>query len=219
MSLSKNELKKTILELLKEDLDFRYAVAGLIGIEEILRRLDNVESAIKALQEQVAKHSEEIKKLQEQVLRHSEEIRSLQEQVKSLQEQVKSLQEQVKVLQEQVKSLQEQVKILQEQVLRHSEEIRKLQEQVFRHTQILEEHTKAIRELTIKIDALGARWGILSEEAFRRGLEGVLKSLLGDVKVEKWKYYDEKGEVFGYPSMIDVDVVIKEDQHILVEIK
>jgi len=33
-------LKSSILRLLKEDEEFRYAVAGLIGLEEILRRLD-----------------------------------------------------------------------------------------------------------------------------------------------------------------------------------
>jgi len=34
------ELKSKIIELLKEDIEFRYAVAGLLGLEEILRRLE-----------------------------------------------------------------------------------------------------------------------------------------------------------------------------------
>ncbi len=47
------ELKRKILELLKENLEFRYAVAGLIGIEEILRKLDG--------------HGEELARLREDI--------------------------------------------------------------------------------------------------------------------------------------------------------
>lgn len=34
------DIKKEIIHLLREDLDPRYTVAGLIGLEEVLRRLD-----------------------------------------------------------------------------------------------------------------------------------------------------------------------------------
>ena len=47
----------------------------------------------------------------------------------------------------------------------------------------------------------------------------LLKELLGDVKIEKWRYFDNEGYVRGYPSMIEVDLVIKNKEHILVEIK
>lgn len=43
------ELKERVLKLLREDLEFRYAVAGLIGLEEVLRRLDENTRAIRAL--------------------------------------------------------------------------------------------------------------------------------------------------------------------------
>jgi hypothetical protein len=35
-------LKKEILELLDRDLEFRYAVAGYLGLGEILKRLDTL---------------------------------------------------------------------------------------------------------------------------------------------------------------------------------
>jgi len=37
---AKDRLKSRILRMLKEDEEFRYAVAELIGLEEILKRLD-----------------------------------------------------------------------------------------------------------------------------------------------------------------------------------
>jgi len=48
-------MKSRILRLLKEDEEFRYAVAGLIGLEEILKRLDRHEEELKKLREDMMK--------------------------------------------------------------------------------------------------------------------------------------------------------------------
>ena len=50
-------------------------------------------------------------------------------------------------------------------------------------------------------------------------MKGVLEEILGVRRVEKWRIYDERGEVFGYPAEVEVDLVIKNGVHILVEIK
>lgn len=47
----------------------------------------------------------------------------------------------------------------------------------------------------------------------------VLEDLLKVYKVDKWVYEDLDGEVFGYPSTIEVDVLIRDREHILVEYK
>lgn len=44
-------IRKEIIRLLKEDEEFRYMVAGLIGIQEVLKRLDRIEEEQKALRE------------------------------------------------------------------------------------------------------------------------------------------------------------------------
>lgn len=49
------ELKSRILKLLKEDEEFRYAVAGLIGLEEDLKRLDRHEAELVKLREDMNK--------------------------------------------------------------------------------------------------------------------------------------------------------------------
>jgi hypothetical protein len=38
-------------------------------------------------------------------------------------------------------------------------------------------------------------------------------------KVEKWVYYDSSGEVYGKPGVIEVDMVIKDGEHVLIEVK
>jgi len=124
------ELKSRVLKLLREDEEFRYAVAGLIGLDEILRRLD-----------------------------------------------------------------------------RHEEELVKLRGDMIRGFELVSRH----------VDALGARWGMMAEEAFRGGLRGVLEKEFG-FKVERWSAYDEKGKVFGYPSEVELDVAIKDRKIVLIEV-
>ncbi|RLE57205.1 MAG: hypothetical protein DRJ40_02485 [Thermoprotei archaeon] len=53
-----SELKQKILELLRTDIEFRYAVAGLLGLEEILRKLDEHSRILKEHSEILRKHSE-----------------------------------------------------------------------------------------------------------------------------------------------------------------
>ena len=69
--LSKEE-KKRFLKALEEDEEFRYAVAGLIGVSEILKRLDRLEAnqeklwlEVKSLRESQEKLWMEVKSLRE----------------------------------------------------------------------------------------------------------------------------------------------------------
>ncbi len=177
------KLKEEFLKLLEEDREFRYTVAGLIGLGEILEAirdlqgqvLDNI-AATRKLQGQMAA-------LQEQVLEHSKAIRELQEQVRSL----------------------------QEQVMENSRATRALQEQML-------EHSKHIEGLTRTVQALGARWGFIAEDAFREGMRGIIEEFFGG-RVERWIYRDEEGFVFGHPSVVEVDVVVRDGEHVLVEVK
>jgi len=70
------ELKSRVLKLLREDEEFRYAVAGLIGLDEVLRRLDRHE-------EELVKLREDINRLREDMIegfkRHDEEMARLRE--------------------------------------------------------------------------------------------------------------------------------------------
>ena len=153
--------------------------------------LDTIVKSIESLQRQFREFQKEILALQKQVAEHSKAIRSLQEQVKALQEQVKILQEQVKNLQVEVK----------------------------RHGEILEKHTHAIEKLTATINAIDTRYGVLTEEAFRESIKYLVQDLLKEYNVIKWTYYDEEGLVYAHPAVIDVDVLIRDKEHIIVEYK
>jgi len=68
------------------------------------------------------------------------------------------------------------------------------------------------------IGALGARWGIQSEKAFRDALAGVLVESFG-VEVINVNEFDDEGMVFGRPEQIELDVIIKNGLLIICELK
>ena len=79
-----------------------------------------------------------------------------------------------------------------------------------------------IRALSRKHDstigALGARWGLHTEQSFRNALKGILEESFG-VEVLNITDYDETGEVFGRPDQVEIDLIIKNGLLIVCEIK
>ncbi|MEM4303396.1 MAG: hypothetical protein QXQ70_05815 [Candidatus Caldarchaeum sp.] len=55
------DLKRELLRLLEEDEEFRYAVAGRIGILEILKRLDRLEEEMNKMWESNNRLWEEVR--------------------------------------------------------------------------------------------------------------------------------------------------------------
>ncbi|RLI06674.1 hypothetical protein DRO24_04610 [Candidatus Bathyarchaeota archaeon] len=131
-------LKDEFLTLLEKDREFRYAVAGLLGLEEILRRLDRNE----------------------------------------------------------------------QELIKLREDLNKLREDMNRGFMLIERH----------ISALGARWGLMAEEAFRQSIRGLVEREFG-FRVERWTKLDREGVVFGYPSQVEIDVAISNEKIMLVEVK
>jgi len=87
-----------------------------------------------------------------------------------------------------------------------------------RMEELREDFNRGMRVFDIKLSSLGARWGIMSESAVRNALRGLLSERFG-VRVSRWEVFDRDGVVYGRPAMIDVDLVIRDKEHILVEIK
>jgi hypothetical protein len=63
---------------------------------------------------------------------------------------------------------------------------------------------QAIQALARKHDstigALGARWGLHSEQSFRNALRGILEDSFG-VQVLNVVEFDDEGQVFGHPGI------------------
>jgi hypothetical protein len=195
------DLKREFLELLDKDLKFRYAIAGYLGLSEVLKRLDSIAEEQVRIREEQTKIWVEVKNLREGQNRLLEELAKLR------QDMMEGFRRHDEIL---AMHAQEIAKLREDMIAgfkRHDEELAKLRQDMIEGFNLLKRH----------IDALGARWGIMAEEAFREGLKGLIEKELG-FKVERWVSYDEVGIVFGYPSRVEVDVAVKDERLVLVEI-
>ena len=68
------------------------------------------------------------------------------------------------------------------------------------------------------IGALGARWGMASEESFRSALKGILEQSFA-VEVMNVNDYDAEGVVFGGPDQVEIDIIVKNGLVIACELK
>ncbi|MEL9991481.1 MAG: DUF3782 domain-containing protein [Thermoproteus sp.] len=139
MSLSPRD-KKRFLNALKEDEEFRLAIAALLGLTDLQNAVKELVKAVTAL---------------------TYEVERIKERVESLE--------------------------------------------------------RKIDRFERKLDALGARFGVISEAAFREGI-GLLLREVGH-SAERWTYFDQEGYVYGYPSQVEVDVLVGGGKTFLVEIK
>ncbi len=90
----------------------------------------------------------------------------------------------------------------------NQEELRRLHEEIMAQAQ---KHERGI-------GALGARWGLQSEKAFRDALAGILEKNFG-VQVLNVNEYDDRGVVFGRPDQVELDVIIKNGLLLICELK
>ncbi|MEM0079948.1 MAG: hypothetical protein QW118_06990, partial [Nitrososphaerota archaeon] len=95
---SVSRLKRSVLELLEKDLEFRYAVAGYLGLSELMKRMDSLEGNMVKLLENQSKLWEEVKGLREGQNKLWEEIRDLREGQNKLWEEVRDLRSSVRSL-------------------------------------------------------------------------------------------------------------------------
>lgn len=200
------EFKRKVISLLKEDEEFRLAVAGLLGFDAILNEVRRLREDFNKFVELEAKRWEENnKKWEENNKRWEESNRRWEENNKRWEEAYKRFE----VIESELKGLRE--------------DFNKYYVSVMRRMDFFERRADSFERKMVSFErrmiALGARWGIESEEAFREAMKGFVEELFGVDKVERWVYYDEGGEVFGYPSQVEVDVLVKDGSHILIEVK
>ena len=68
------EIKQRLLRLLREDEGFRYAVAGIIGLDEILRRQEVHDEKFAEIVKRLDTHEEELVRLREDMHRGFERM-------------------------------------------------------------------------------------------------------------------------------------------------
>ncbi len=190
-----SELKKEFLDLLDKDAEFRYAIAGYLGLGEIIKKLDEHGEILKQLVESNNKLWEEVKFLREGQDKLWQENQRIWEELKSLREGQDKLWQENQRIWEELKSLRED---MQKGFQRHEERFERVE---------------------MKLTALGSRWGVDSEATFRNAMRGLLEQDF-HVKVQNLILLDDEGFVFGAKGVpIEYDVVITDGGATLIELK
>ena len=106
----------------------------------------------------------------------------------------------------------------EEQARKWDEQNLKWEKSGQRFDRLHEEIMAQAKKFDRSIGAMGARWGLQSEAAFRNALAGILEQSFG-VEVLNVNEYDEQGEVFGRPDQVELDVIIKNGLLLICELK
>jgi hypothetical protein len=85
--------------------------------------------------------------------------------------------------------------------------------------QILASIQKLDRKHDQTIGALGARWGLHSEDTFRNAISGILQEFPNDIEVTHVNEFDDSGEVFGHPDQVELDLIVSNGKLLIAEIK
>jgi predicted nuclease with TOPRIM domain len=180
------KLKKEFIELLEKDRDFRYTVAGYLGLSEILKRLDRLEEGQNKLWENQNRLWEGQAKLWE-------EVRSLREGQNKLWEEVKSLREGQNRLWEGQAKLWDEVKSLREGQNRLWDEVRRMRKYM----------VSGFRDLKSSL-------GVAFEDHAASFLELMLEEMgYPEAKVEK-KFFVYDGEVVEINLFCEKPLVVGE---------
>jgi len=105
----------------------------------------------------------------------------------------------------------------EEQSRKWDEQNRKWDENQRVINQMLQEIRGLSRKHDSTIGALGARWGLYTEQSFRSALKAILEESFA-VEVKRHEF-DEAGYVFGHPDQVELDIIIKDGLLIICEIK
>jgi len=95
---------------------------------------------------------------------------------------------------------------------------RKWDESSVRFDRLHEEIMAQAKKHDRAVGALGARWGLTSERAFRDALSGILEEGFG-VEVLRIEDWDDEGTVFGRPEQVELDVIITNGTLLICELK
>ncbi|MEM2579582.1 MAG: DUF3782 domain-containing protein [Desulfurococcaceae archaeon] len=198
-------MKKTLLDLLLEDKEFRHAVAGAIGYKEILDRFAKVEEEIRDLRKDMDTRFLKLEeRIAENQARNEERFLKLEERIVKVEEDMNA----------RFLKVEEEIKSLREEAINLRKETNNLRKDM---NNLRRDMQEGFKRLDLKVSALGARWGIMNEQSVRDALKGIVGKELG-YRVEEWNTYDDEGYVYGYPSNVQLDIVVSNGKIIAVEV-
>ncbi|WP_020505193.1 PD-(D/E)XK nuclease family protein [Lamprocystis purpurea] len=211
MDITVETIKRELPRLLREDPELRHYLLE-IARGHFADRVQTDDRFDRVLDELRRDREEQARKWDEQTQLWREQNRKWDEQNR---EQRLNWDEQNRKWEEQNRKWDEQNR---EQKLNRDEQNRKWEESRREFDRVHEEIMAQAKKHDRSIGALGARWGLQSEAAFRNALAGILETSFG-VSVRNVCEFDDAGEVFGRPDQVEIDIIVKNGMLLLMELK
>jgi hypothetical protein len=202
--LLKDTIMRELPGLLREDPGLRAYLLELTR-QEYAGRLETEDRFYQILGELRRDREEQARKWEEQRREWKEYT---EEQGGKWEEQNRKWEEQNRKWEEQNRKWEEQNRKWDAQRAENREEFQRVHEEIM----------ALARKEERSIGALGARWGMQSEAAFRNALAGILEESFG-VEVLNISEYGDEGVVFGRPEQVELDVIIKNGLLLICELK
>ncbi len=203
--MSSEDLKKMLLDMLEEDKEFRYAIAGAIGYKEILDRIAKVEEEMsKRFLEMEERINARFLKLEERIAKVEEEMsKRFLEMEERINARFLKLEERIAKVEEEMRDLREESNKLRQDML-----------EGFRS------HDRLIQELRISIGSLGRRMGRDMEKMVLNIYRDNLIQLgIDKDKALRFEYIDREG-LYGLKGRhYEFDVVVSNSHIDIMEVK
>ena len=201
---SNSSLKSELLRLLKEDEEFRLAVAGLIGYGEILKRLDRHEEELKKLREDFLIFVKEQEKRWEENNRRWEENSKRWEEAykrfEAIENELKALREDQKRLWEEINKIWQEIKLLRKDY----EDLRKDVATLKKDVDVLKRDMRSVKKSIQRIDTTINRLTISIEDEANEFISYLLKQRGIDIKTEPSVIGQREFDVYGTNGVITV---------------
>jgi len=215
----KKKILQDVIELIKSDPDLRLELKEAL-LHDDLTRFDQIMLEIKKLREDFQKQTEQSNKKLETFEKRMEEMREdFNKQFEAFSQRLDNFEKRMDAFEKRMDAFEKRMDAFEKRMEEMREDFNK---QFEAFSQRLDNFEKRLDDFetrfNLKLTAMGARWGIDSEEAFRNGVRILLGDFFG-IQVSKWEVTDEEGVVFGDKSRIEIDVLIHDGIHVLIEIK
>ncbi len=209
-----DEVKKIVYEelprIIKEQPGARFAIWEILSSEFAPKK--ETEDKFEKLLHEIHVQADRFDRKFEQIFKKLEENdRKFEQNNRKFEQIFKKLEENDRKFEQNNRKFERMFKTLEEYSKKFEENDRKFEE-------LLKEIRSVDRRIDRTIGALGARWGLATEHAFREAIKAVLEDLT-NMRVDRYLSYDNEGIVFGYPDQVEIDVVATNGELWLMEIK
>ncbi len=189
MTTSTAELKKQIIELLKTDEEFRYTVAGLIGLREILDELRKLREQFNKLWLKSLEHDkrfEEVVKrlevLEKKMLEHDKRFEEINKRFEAIERKLLEHDRRFEVIERKLLEHDKRFEAIERKLLEHDKRFEAIEKKLLEHDKRFEvierkllEHDKRFEEINRRLSRIELELGVLNEAFYCKALWDDLK--------------------------------------------